>query len=116
MTRWLGSGRPLPSATRVQYLHLARHIVGPLRAWLDRVRLRLDAPPTQQLVPGAPVTRADLIAVLRTAGTRFAREYWLGHASLVAGPDLGPLPDEFLPVPVPVVATPAPPKKRSRHQ
>ena len=122
ITRWLGSGKALPPTAHAHYLHVTRCVVRPLRAWLDLVRHRLEAPPTRQLVPGEPVTRDALIAVLRTAGARFAREYWLEHAALVTardGPDLGPVPAEFLWPSSEVkaeVKSETRPKKRARRQ
>ena len=71
-----------------------------LRPRLSRARDRLDRPPqaTEPLGPGTP-TRERLIAHLRTAGRRFAREYWtdglpIFFPSVCA--ELGPVPDEFL--------------------
>ena len=105
VTRWLQtlSGptqknlQRLPSNIRMRYLRVEVRLVRPFRAWLFRVRNRLDAPPKIQLVPGAPVTREGLITVLRTAGPRFAREYWTeGVGIVVPGAGLGQIPDEFL--------------------
>ena len=46
-----------------------------LRESLQRARDRLARPPREPLGAGTP-TREELIAHLRTAGRRFAREYW----------------------------------------
>ena len=66
---------------------------------LQRARDRLDRPPTARL--GAePPNRDRLIAHLRTAGRRFARDYWTDGMSLFfpsLQPVLGPLPGEFAP-------------------
>ena len=64
---------------------------------LQRVRDRLDRPPSSQLGTAHP-TRDELIAHLRTAGRRFARDYWTDGIPLFfpgLQASLGPLPDEF---------------------
>ena len=74
-------------------LRLHRRLRGPLQ----RARDRLDRPPQTPLGVAHP-TRAELIAHLRTAGRRFAREYWTdGIPLFFAGQQaaLGPLPSEF---------------------
>ena len=63
---------------------------------LANIRYRLDHPPTQPLNLTSP-TREQLIIHLRTAGRRFAREYWVEGVPLFF-PYLahGPVPDEFV--------------------
>ena len=83
----------------VQPLWLRYHvwIKHRLRGRLYTARDRLDRPPQgEPLGTGAP-TRDQLIAHLRTAGRRFAREYWTeGVPIFWKGAELGPVPDEFL--------------------
>ena len=91
------SFRGLPEPVQVCWL---RHHLRPLlrlRSVLQRARDRLDRPPQgEPLGAGAP-TRERLIAHLRTAGRRFAREYWAdGLPLFFEGCDLGPVPDEFV--------------------
>ena len=62
---------------------------------LQAARSRLDRPPTAALGKKHP-TRDELIAHLKTAGRRFAREYWTEGLAIFF-PDLAPdpLPEEF---------------------
>ena len=63
---------------------------------LQAVRARLDRPPVSQ---GTQIcaTREDLVKQLRTAGRRFAREYWTeGIPIFFPGRDFGPVPPQFL--------------------
>lgn len=65
--------------------------------YLQRARNRLDRPPTAALGTCKP-TRDELVANLRTAGKRFAREYWAeGLPLFFPGrvEELGPVPEEF---------------------
>ena len=67
-----------------------------LAQYLQRARNRLDRPPSSALGTLKP-TRDELIAHLRTAGRRFAREYWTeGLPLFFPNADLGPVPDEFV--------------------
>ena len=68
-----------------------------LRPILQRARDRLDRPPQGEPLGAGTPTRERLIAHLRTAGRRFAREYWTdGLPLFFEGCDLGPVPDEFV--------------------
>ena len=70
-----------------------------LASYAQRARARLDRPPREPLGAGLP-TREHLIAHLKTAGRRFAREYWAeGLPLFFPDLDLGPVPSEFLHVP-----------------
>ena len=84
----------------VRSLHLVR-VRRPLRRALTGARNRLDRPPSSTLGTESP-TREQLIAHLRTAGRRFAREYWAEGLPLFLkkGAELGPVPDEFLAKPL----------------
>ena len=63
---------------------------------LFRARARLDRPPLQALGTSKP-SREELIAHLKSAGRRFAREYWAdGLPLFFPGIDLGPVPEEFI--------------------
>ena len=77
-------------------VHL-RRFAPRLRQLLQRTRDRLDRPPSSTLGAGMP-TREQLIVHLRTAGRRFAREYWAEGLPLFLekGAELGPVPDEFV--------------------
>ena len=79
-----------------------RYVLRPRRRLLNalfRARARLDRPPTQPLGTTKP-SREELIAHLKTAGRRFAREYWAdGLPLFFPDLDLGPVPSEFLHVP-----------------
>ena len=66
----------LDDTTRARWLRLVHRPGGRLRRALERARARLDRPPTEPLGLQHP-TRAELIEHLKTAGRRFAREYWL---------------------------------------
>ena len=77
-------------------VHL-RRFAPRLRQLIQRVCNRLDRPPREALGAGTP-TREELIAHLRTAGRRFAREYWTEGLPLFfpgLRSELGPVPDEF---------------------
>ena len=91
--------RELDSRRQVQLL---RYVVRPRLHLLDalfRVRARLDQPPSQPLGSSKP-SREELIAHLKTAGRRFARDYWAeGLPIFLKGAELGPVPAEFLHVP-----------------
>ena len=82
-----------------QQVEWVRYVFRPRRHLLDalfRVRARLDRPPSRALGRSKP-TRKQLIANLRTAGRRFAREYWAeGLPLFFPDLDLGPVPDEFM--------------------
>ena len=84
----------------VRSLHLVR-VRRPLRGALTGARNRLDRPPSSTLGTESP-TREQLIAHLKTAGRRFAREYWAEGLPLFLkkGAELGPVPDEFLAKPL----------------
>lgn len=69
-----------------------------LNRWLFRARTRLDTPPRESLGTTRP-TRERLIENLRSAGKRFAREYWTeGVPLFFAGmeAELGEVPEEFV--------------------
>ena len=85
----------LPEERQEQWvrLHLLPRLR--LRRVLQRARDRLDRPPSTPLGTETP-TRDAMIAHLRTAGRRFAREYWTdGLPIFCARFDLGPVPEEF---------------------
>ena len=85
----------LPRKVQPHWVRL--HVKAKLRLEraLQRAKDRLDRPPTQPLGTLTP-TRAELIAHLRTAGRRFAREYWTdGLPLFFPSLDLGPVPAEF---------------------
>ena len=88
--------RALDQDLQVQWL---RYVLRPRRRLLDalfRARARLDRPPTHPLGTTKP-SREELIAQLKTAGRRFARDYWAdGIPLFFPGLDLGPVPSEFL--------------------
>ena len=71
-------------------VRLAKHV--------QRARDRLDKPPTSSLGTATP-TRDELIAHLKTAGRRFAREYWTEGIPLffpALEEELGPVPECFV--------------------
>ena len=86
----------------VHKMEWLRYVLRPRRRLLNalfRVRARLDRPPSQPLGTSTP-SRDELIAHLKTAGRRFAREYWAeGLPIFLKGAELGPVPDEFHHVP-----------------
>lgn len=86
--------KELPIAVAIRWVECQRvHRV--LLGVLQRVRARLDRPPTEALGTSTP-TRKQLTAHLRTAGRRFAREYWTeGLPIFFPDTALGPMPDEF---------------------
>ena len=81
----------------LQALWLRHHLRPKLRLQkiLQRARDRLDRPPSTALESSWP-TREALIAHLRTAGRRFARDYWVEGASIFFPEiEFGPVPEEF---------------------
>ena len=94
----LHQARALPSPTKRMWVRFNVKLRFRLGSSLRRARDRLDRPPSSQLGTNHP-TREELIAQLRTAGRRFARDYWTDGIPLFL-PDLqaslGPVPDEFV--------------------
>ena len=92
----LQQARSLPEAVQIWWIQCNVKPRIRLGRYVRRARDRLDRPPTEPLGDGTP-TRETLIAHLRTAGRRFAREYWTeGLPLFFPGQDLGPVPDEFI--------------------
>ena len=86
----------LPPAVQPLWLRLHLRPKLRLRRSLQRARDRLDRPPTTPLGKAHP-TRTELIEHLKTAGRRFAREYWTdGLPLFFPGLDLGSVPDIFV--------------------
>ena len=85
----------LPATLQPLWLRLHLRLQLRLRRLLQRARDRLDHPPTVPLGKVRP-TRPELVDHLKTAGRRFAREYWTdGLPLFFPGLDLGAVPDEF---------------------
>ena len=87
----------LPPQAQEAWLRYHVWIKYQLRRRLYRARDRLDRPQQGEPLGAGMPTRERLIAHLRTAGRRFAREYWTeGIPIFWKGAELGPVPDEFL--------------------
>ena len=83
----------LPGTVHVPWVRFNLRLRRRLQPLLARARARLDHPPRTTLGVAAP-TREQLIEHLRTAGRRFAREYWSeGLPIFFPGKDFGPVPD-----------------------
>ena len=90
--------RGLPDDVKQMWVRANVKIRFRLARCLRHARAALDRPPATLLGTAQP-TRDDLIGHLRTAGRRFAREYWQDGIPLffpTLQARLGPVPDEFV--------------------